>query len=241
MRTLLYGTFRMAKKKKYIDYSISNIVKDIEISRKAFRKTVKEDDEEVFTEEELPIILKYLEDNQDIINLGILLVFKTGMRIGELVSLEPKDFCEDRIHIYKTEVKYKTEKGQMKYEVREFPKTEAGIRDIYIPKSCLWILKKIRSKNPFGEYVFERNGKRLRAYVFNNRLRTICKRLNIKPKSPHKIRKTYGTILLDSGVEESFIISQMGHTSIKTTKKHYYRNRKNSDGKSETINSIVGL
>lgn len=72
--------------------------------------------------------------------------------------------------------------------------------------------------NPFGEYLFELNGKRIRTYSFTSRLKSICKKLDISPKSLNKIRKTYATTLIDSGVEESLIISQMGHTDIDTTK-----------------------
>lgn len=68
--------------------------------------------------------------------------------------------------------------------------------------------------NPFGEYLFELNGKRIRTYSFTSRLKSICKKLDISPKSLNKIRKTYATTLIDSGVEESLIISQMGHTDI---------------------------
>ena len=60
-------------------------------------------------------------------------------------------------------------------------------------------------------------------------------------KSLNKIRKTYGTILLDNGVEESLVIAQMGHTDIKTTKRYYYRNRKSLQQKSEVIDKVSGL
>lgn len=242
MRTLLYGIFRAAKKQGLIDYSITEVVKDMDISRKAFRRSVKNDEEEIFTEDELPIVLNYLEKNQDILNLGILLIFKTGLRIGELCALKKEDIDGNIIHVKRTEVRYKgSNKYDMVYSVRDFPKTDAGIRDVIVPDQCLWILKKIRSINPFGEYVFERNGERLKAHNFRTRMGTVCKKTNSIHKSPHKIRKTYGTILIDSGLEESLIISQMGHTQLKTTKDHYYKNRKTIDGKMKSINSVSGL
>lgn len=240
MRTILYGIFRLAKKKKLITFSITEIVKDIDVSRKSFRREIKEDDEEVFMEDELPLVLDYLENNSDLINLGLLLVFKSGLRIGELVALKYCDIQKNVIHVHRTEIKYK-ENGQMIYEVRDFPKTEAGIRDVIIPDNALWIIKRIRSINPFGEYLFETNGARIRTYVFNNRIKTVCKKVNVKPKSPHKIRKTYGTILIDSGVDESLLLSQMGHTDIRTTKGHYYKNRKTLEGKITSINNVSSL
>lgn len=241
LRTLVFGIFKLAKKKKLVDFSITEVVKDIEISKKSFRKNVKADEEQVFMQDELPRITNYLEENQDILNLGILLMFKTGLRIGELAGLKTCDIEKNVVHVRRTEICYENESGERIFEVRDFPKTEAGIRDIFIPDSCTWILRKIRSLSPFGEFLFERNGERIRTYIFRNRLRTICKQTEVVTKSPHKIRKTYGSILIDSGVDESLIIEQMGHTDIKTTKEYYYKNRKNDLQKAEMINNVIGL
>ena len=241
LRTLVFGIFRLAKKKKLIDFSITELVNDIEISRKSFRKNQKKDEDQVFMTDELPKVTNYLEENQDIINLGILLLFKTGLRIGELAGLKKSDICGNIIHVCRTEICYEDDSGNRVFEVRDFPKTEAGIRDVFIPENCLWILRKIRTMSPFGEFVFEDSGRRIKTYVFRNRLNTVCKHTGVVRKSPHKIRKTYGSILIDSRVDESFIIEQMGHTDIKTTKDHYYKNRKNDIQKSEVINSVIGL
>ena len=86
-----------------------------------------------------------------------------------------------------------------------------------------------------------KNGKRIRTYSFTWRLKSICQKLDIPVRSLNKIRKTYGTILLDSGAEESFIISQMGHTDIKTTKNYYYKDRKSMRQKIEAIDQVAGL
>ena len=241
LRTLIFGIFRLAKKKHYINYSITEIVNDIEISRKSFRKVIKEDDEQVFMIDEIPKITGYLEQNQDVLNLGILLLFKTGLRIGELAALKNCDIRGNVIHVNRTEICYEEENGNRVYDVRDFPKTEAGIRDVVIPSNCQWILKKIKLLNPFGEFVFMNDGERIRTYVFRNRLSTVCKHAKVKQKSPHKIRKTYGSILLDDGLAESLIVSQMGHTNIKTTKEHYYKNRRNVDQIMSELDKVTAL
>ena len=241
LRTLLYGIFRMAKKKHMVDYSITEIVKDFEISDKLFRKEIKADDEEVFMIDEVPKVTEYLLDNQDILNLGILLLFKTGLRIGELVALMPCDISGNIIHVNRTEVRYKDENGIWHYEVRDYPKTEAGIRDVIIPSNYLWLIKKIRMLNPFGEYIFMDDGVRIRTYIFRSRLYTVCRRTKVVVKSPHKVRKTYGSILLDDGVAESLVISQMGHTDIRTTKNHYYRNRRNAEQSARELDKVCEL
>ncbi len=125
--------------------------------------------------------------------------------------------------------------------MRDFPKTEDGIRDVVISDKSVWILQKIRSINPFGEYLLERNGERIKTHTYRSRLETVCKKTGVVKKSPHKIRKTYGSILIDSGVNESVVISQMGHTDIKTTKEYYYKNRKTIEQKRKYINVVTEL
>lgn len=227
LRTLFYGIFKRAKKKKMVDFSITEVIADMDISKKSFRKVIKTDEELIFSEDETDEVINYImESDLDILNLGILLYFKSGARPGELVALKPEDVMGRVLHIRRTEIFYKGDDGKNVYEVRDFPKTAAGIREVILPSSGEWILKEIRKLNPFGEYLFERNGERIRTYTFTSRLKTICLKLGIVKKSLNKIRKTYGTILLDNGVEESLVIAQMGHTDIKTTKRYYYRNRK---------------
>lgn len=241
LRTLIYGIFKYAKKKKYISFSITEVINDIEISRKAFRKVKKDDEELVFSKEETTQIINHITQNLDMKNLGILLLFKTGMRPGELAGLEWKDVRNNVIHVNRTEIHYQTDDKTEIYEVRDFPKTEAGIRDIVIPDNSLWILKKCRNLNPFGKYVFEENRNRIKTYQFSKRMETICNQLNIKRKSLNKIRKTYGTMLIDAMVNESVVIAQMGHTDIKTTKKYYYKNRTSQDERVNIINNVAGL
>ena len=233
LRTLFYGIFKRAKKKKMVDFSITEVIADMDISKKSFRKVIKTDEELIFSEDETDEVISYImKSDLDILNLGILLYFKSGARPGELVALKPEDVMGRVLHIRRTEIFYKGDDGKNVYEVRDFPKTAAGIREVILPSSSEWILKEIRKLNPFGEYLFERNGERIRTYTFTSRLKTICRKLGIVKKSLNKIRKTYGTILLDNGVEESLVIAQMGHTDIKTTKRYYYRNRKSLQQKS---------
>ncbi len=238
-RTLIFGIFKYAKKMKYISFSITEVVNDIEISRKRFRKNIKADDELVFMDDELPRVIDYLIENEDIMNIGLLILFKSGLRIGELAALKCEDISGNIIHVHRTEICYE-DNGKRVFAVRDFPKTEAGIRDVIIPEKYVEYLIKA-SRTSSGEYLFEKNGERVRTYQFRNRLRTVCEKNNVVGKSPHKIRKTYASMLIDSGISESVIISQMGHTDIRTTKGFYYRNRNRDEKKMEIINSVKNL
>lgn len=132
----------------------------MEISRKAFQRNQQPDEALVFSEEETDQIIQYIISSQlDLINLGLLLAFKTGVRPGELAALKKEDLLDRSVDVRRTEIHYQNEDGENVYEVRDFPKTEAGIRTVLIPKQALWIVKEIKRQNPFGEYVFMKNGK----------------------------------------------------------------------------------
>ncbi|MCM1560078.1 MAG: tyrosine-type recombinase/integrase [Butyrivibrio sp.] len=48
-----------------------------------------------------------------------------------------------------------------------------------------------------------------------------CEHIGIKTKTMHKIRKTYGSILLHNGVNISAVKDMLGHADETTTLKHY--------------------
>lgn len=238
-RTLIYGIFK--KCKRQVDFSITQVVGDMQISRKSFKRSIKDAKYEVFDENELQGITDYLAQNKDLINLGILLLFSSGIRVGELCTLKWTDIDGNILKIRRTETVFKGGDGKNVYGIKDFPKTEAGVRNVVIPTGDMWILKSIKNINPFGAYLFERDGERLKALFFRKRLYKICDNIGIIPKSPHKIRKTYGTILLDSGIDQRLVLDQMGHADILCSENHYHRNRKSDDKKQKIIDSISEL
>lgn len=56
-----------------------------------FEKRIIEREKEVFNEDEVPVIKEYLQNHPDKRNLGILLTFQTGLRVGELAALKSSD------------------------------------------------------------------------------------------------------------------------------------------------------
>lgn len=236
------GFLKRAKKRKLIDFNVEEMFSELDTSDTDFKKVIKEDYQEVFDEQETDTMIKYLESHLDLSNIAILLMFVTGMRIGEVVCLKHSDFDGNTIKIRRTETRYRGE-NEKKYhvEVKDFPKTKAGARTVIIPKDYEWLCDRIRITNPFSEFVFARDEERVTAQSVRMRLRRLCDKLKIYHKSPHKIRKTYGTILLDNNIDERLILGQMGHASIGTTENHYHRNRRTIEKKSDILSSIPDL
>ena len=239
LKSLVRGFLKRAGRRKLINWSVERMFEEIDVSECDFKRTKKQDQIEVFTEEELPVILDYLVNHLDSLNIGILLMFLTGIRVGELVALKHSDFDGNTFQVQRTETRYSLEKGKCVYEVSDFPKTEAGIRTLVIPKDYSWITEKIRRMNPFGEYIFvTRNQKRVLAATVRKRLYRICDKLGLKRKSPHKIRKTYGSILLDHSIDQKLVTQLMGHTNIACTENFYHKDRKSTEQKFNIISGI---
>jgi integrase len=241
-RTLILGIFKRAKKKKFTMISISSFMKDLELSRNVFRKSIKNKEDQIFLEDEIPLVTTYLKDNGTVLNLGLLLAFQTGIRTGELSALKFSDVNGKTIHIQRQEIKFKDPNtNRCVHEVKEFPKTDAGNRYIIITDSAIETIERIKELNPDNDFMFVVNGKRILTNSYNDGISKVCKTLNIARKSMHKIRRTYGTTLIDHHVDESIIMEQMGHSDITTTKKFYYYSNKNQRSKELQIEKAINI
>lgn len=239
LRTVIIGIFKYAKKQKLTEISISTFFKDLDISKRAFTKTKVNLDTAVFKENEIEKLLDWLYSNPSIENYGLILAFQTGVRCGELAALKFEDVKNDILHVQRQEILYKKTKGEQQHEVVEYTKTASGDRYIYLPKQSVTLLTAIRWLNRDSEYIFAKDGKRINKTCFNNYLIKACKGAGIPPRTMHKIRRTYATTLIDNNVEDSLIMSQMGHSSIETTRKCYYYANKDNEHKRTQIQSSI--
>ena len=239
LRLLIIGIFKYAKKQKYTEISITQFFGDLDLPKKCFVKKAVKDDESVFTDDEVEKIFNHIQENPSLLNYGILLAFQTGVRVGELCALKYSDIQGNKLCIRRTEVRYRNKDGNYVFEVRESPKTEAGNRDIILNSEAQKTLKEIRRLNPFGEFIFMKDGKRIKEKAFSVKITKICRYVGIKERSMHKARKTYATKLINGGVDESIIIKQMGHTSIDCTKNYYYFNNKNDEDVVKQIENAI--
>ncbi|MBR6147029.1 MAG: site-specific integrase [Lachnospiraceae bacterium] len=239
MKTILIGIMKYAKRKKYTYFSVSAFFGDLQISKKAFRRPEKK--KQVFTEEEAEMVIEWLKEHPSVANYGILLVFQTGLREGELAALKYEDMDGCILNVRRQEVRYKDENGVMINEVVPYAKTEAGERGVILTDNALETIKKIRRLNPFGEYMMMQDGKKIHKISFNDYLYKACDALGIERRSMHKIRKTYGTMLIDSGADDSTVMEQMGHSDITTTRKFYYFSNKSQAEKIEQVKRAIVL
>lgn len=222
------------------DYE-KEVFRKLEITDSDFKPVFKEDYELVYDEEETAKAMKYLNENPSVRNMATMLMFFSGMRVGEVVALKHEDIdpVTNTVKVRRSEHMYKGDDGKNVFEVTAYVKTWAGFRTIPLPDSASPLLQKLYFMSTNSEYVFEENGKRIRTQdVRNNLKRHVCKENGIFHKSPHKIRATYDTILLDSGVDARTVKDVMGHSNISVSENNYHRNRKKLKDEQQIINNI---
>lgn len=138
------------------------------------------------------------------------IMYATGMRVSELVSLKVSSFKDDFSGLLIL--------GKAQKE-RFVPLTETA-------KNVLIEYLKVRDsfikdKSKKSNFLFPTNSKssHITRIRFFQILKKICMKLTLNPErvSPHVIRHSFATHLLDRGVDLRTIQSSLGHADISTT------------------------
>lgn len=240
LKDVTRGILKTAKRNGLIEYSLHDVMEMLDVSDRDFYRKQKSNKELVFDREETQSMLRLLEDELDIKNAGLLLLFVSGMRIGELSALQHQDInpFEGTVSVSRTETRTLIN-GKMTTTVKDSPKTSAGNREIVIPTQYGWLLTWLWKASEDREWVFvNESGTRCTTNQFRKRLTQNCKKASVVVKSPHKIRATYDSILLDAKLDNRLVTDQMGHADITISENIYHRDRKDIAQKREIISRI---
>ena len=216
VKTILNGMYEFARRMKYLD---ENPVANIRITVK-FRQVIKKTGKtQTYNTEEVTAINEYLDtkyrETGDTAFMAVRLNFMMGLRVGELVSLKWADIEGIQMHVTREEVRDQRDNS---VRVEEHTKTHTD-RFVYLIPEALTILESLPHD---GEYIFTRNGERLTSRQINYVLEKYAERNGLKPKSSHKLRKTYASMCNAKGVPIDFIREQLGHSSLSTTYGYIY-------------------
>lgn len=203
------------------------------------------DEEQVFTDKERLAIRQMVYDDlkryPTSAGLQILFLFETGLRIGEVCGLKWTDIKDSRLYI---------QRQADNYSVREWTKTEHGRRDIPLTTTAKQILEDVKAFNQkhgyMAEWIFQSDNPdfeyRLGYQAADQKLRKLCKRLHTTVKSPHKIRKTcISTLLDDPNVNDRTVQRFAGHSDISTTYRFYNFERKSKEEQALAIEKALAL
>jgi len=123
---------------------------------------------------------------------------QTGCRLGELQSLRVEDICDARVHI----------RDSKSSHARFVPLSTAG---------TLFFMQLIRDR-PNEVLLFEP----LSRIAVSRGMRAACRTIGIEPPATfHDLRRTYGSILLNSGAPVHVVQELLGHADVRTTRRAY--------------------
>lgn len=129
------------------------------------------------------------------------LLISTGVRVSELVSMNINDFD------FTNRIVKVTGKGD-KQRIVPFSINALNAIEKYLK------LRKIKSNSVF----LNKNGKRLTRrgifFILSKRIKQFEPNLKI---SPHKLRHTFATLLLENGADLRFLQTLLGHSSLSST------------------------
>ena len=162
----------------------------------------------VLSQEEVLRIIQY---TQNIKHRAILtLLYSCGLRIGELINLKLIDF-----HIDRKQLIVKKGKGRKDRYV--------SLADSFLPLLSNYY----HSYQPTIYFVEGQNGGKYSAESIRSFLRKSCKKAGIrKPVTPHTLRHSYATHLLENGVDLRYIQTLLGHSKPETTMIYTHVQRK---------------
>ena len=141
--------------------------------------------------------------------LMVELFYSTGLRLQELIDLKREDIDFDRNLIY-------VKKGKGK-------KDRVTLLSLFIKNDLLKYFSKYEFRN---KYLFEgRSGGKYSKKSIQEILRKFGEKVGIKI-TPHMLRHSFATHLLESGTDIRYIQKLLGHSNLKTTEIYTYVSKK---------------
>ncbi|MFP4112116.1 MAG: tyrosine-type recombinase/integrase [Candidatus Woesearchaeota archaeon] len=152
----------------------------------------------------LPLVLSKTEINKMIHSLNnmkhrlvIALLYSSGLRLSELINLRPEN-----INMIDNTILVKAGKGNKD-------------RITLLSKKVKSMLKQF---NIGEKYVIENNGKKYNKRSVQEIVMKASKLANIKSNvTPHTLRHSFATHLLEKGTDLRYIQKLLGHSSVRTT------------------------
>lgn len=180
----------------------------------------KEKQVECFGGREQKKIERYIADTKKPKLYGIIICLYTGLRIGELLSLEWQDidFKKCTVSVTKS-CRDGWERGDY-CKLVDTPKTETSVRTIPFPRQLLSYLKEMKKQSE-STYVVSGKGKEISVRSYQRTFELLLKKLNIPHRGFHALRHTFATRALECGMDVKTLSEILGHKNPTITLKRY--------------------
>lgn len=232
--------FTEARRQGLISWRVDDVLEKCKPGKNAFRRAAKVEPP-AFSEEEAAQVIGYLQEHQNVKNLGLLLLFASGLRVGEVTTLTWDDVTPESLTVRRTETTW-TDSTGTHTDISERPKTADGERVVPLPSSAGWVVTRLQEltstpDNPSAWLLFEGNHRVTCGYL-RKRLYTVCDAVAIPRRGLHAIRRTYASNLLDAGLPDKAITETLGHSTITITQDRYGRQLRTLDDRRALLDTV---
>lgn len=198
--------FRWMEREEHVSLSVFHRLDfSIRIPRQLPRALDRLESRALFAAAEIAATKERASYDALLMHFALVVLFMTGLRVSELVSAKRGDLAREEGALL---VRGKGNRERRVYLSGNLARTVMGI----------YLAARDSSSGPGGYLLSTENGRGLTAQGVRRRLRVLGDRAGVGRRvTPHMLRHTAATHLLDAGVDIRFVQRLLGHSSIVTT------------------------
>lgn len=178
----------------------------------------------VLSKAEQEQLCKYLLEEPDPCNVGVLVCLFTGLRIGEICALRWEDvsFSDQTIFVHHTLQRVQDRLGSNTKTkiVVTTPKSACSIRTIPIPDELSVILAAYQ-KSSIGYLLTNDDRRFVEPRTMQNRFKKALKASGVESANFHAIRHTFATRCIELGFDVKSLSEILGHATVNITMNRY--------------------
>ena len=178
--------------------------------------------------------------DQHFVPLAIVFIFYTGLRVGEVSALRYEDIHDNTLTVNRM-VRYPSG------EIIDHTKGNFGDRRIPLIPDAIELINMVTDRRKelglsTDGFIFSPGDRPLNTYTsIQKTITKYCRELGIQEKSPHKVRKTVASALIDNGMNLNSVRLILGHMDEKTTLNNYCYDRSTDDEKYDQVVSALSM